>query len=167
MVEYKLHCFINSSRNDSTESNKKRAFYEKKEKTKNENIKNIVNKTKLFILIIFFIKIQISICENPIITLKIQKGVNSIIYKDFKNYISEVYINDIKMENIKTSYDFTENENTVKIILNSQITNCNQMFKDCKFITEISFSNFDSSNINGFSEVFKNCERLTSIDLSD
>ena len=71
------------------------------------------------------------------------------------------------MENIKTSYDFTENENTVKIILNSQITNCNQMFKDCKFITEISFSNFDSSNINGFSEVFKNCERLTSIDLSD
>ena len=167
MVEYKLHCFINSSRNDSTESNKKRAFYEKKEKTKNENIKNIVNKTKLFILIIFYVKLQISICENPIITLKIQKGDNSIINKNFKNYISEVYINDANMTKIETSYNFIEDENTVKIILNSQITNCNKMFMDCKKILEINFSNFDASNITYLSETFKNCEKLISLNLSD
>ncbi len=167
MVDYYLYYSKNSSRNNSSKNNKKRTILKIKEKIINDSTKNIINKRNLFILFIFCIKIQIYICGNPVITLNIQKGVNSIIYKDFKNYISEVYINDIKMENIKTSYDFTENENTVKIILNSQITNCNQMFKDCKFITEISFSNFDSSNINGFSEVFKNCERLTSIDLSD
>ena len=156
MVEY------NSSLND-----KKRTFLKIKEKNINDITKNSINKKILFILFIFFIKIQIYICDNPVITLKIQSGVNSIIYKDFKNYISEVYINDTNMENIETSYNFTQNGTIVKIILNSQITNFNKMFMDCKYITEISFSNFDSSNINKFSEVFKNCERLISINLSD
>ena len=114
MVEYNINAVINTSHNCSIKTNKQKTFFKKKVKFIRGNTKNIINKRILIILIIFYIKIQIYMSDNSVLTLKILKGVNSIIYKDFKNYLSEIYINDINMTNIETSYNFTENENTFK-----------------------------------------------------
>ena len=62
MVNNKRNNMIKVSQNYSTKTNKKKVAY---------------------------IKIQISICENPVITLKIAKGQNSFINNNFKNYLSE------------------------------------------------------------------------------
>ena len=120
-------------------------FYEIKEKACRYNIKFIIKKRIFIILFILFIKFQVIISDNPVITLKIRKkGKNSIIYNDFKMYLSEIYINDENMSNIETSYNFSLEDNTVKIILNSQINNCSKMFMNCRNITEINFTNFES-----------------------
>ena len=168
MVDYEINHIIDSSQNCLIESNKKNIIFGKKEKTFKYLTKNLISKKRLlFLFIILYLNIQNCLCENPVIIIKIAKGQNSFIYRDFKNYLLEVKINDEIMENSITSYTFTEEENTVKLTLNSQINNFNKMFLDCRYIYEINFLNFDSSNINQFSEVFKNCNRLKSIDLSD
>ena len=158
---------INDIQNCSNKTYNNEIFHQK-EKIFKRNLKNSGMKRILFILFTLYIKTQVSECDNPIITLKIKnKGNVTIINEAFKNYLLLVYINDQNMANIETFYDFTEEDNTVKLVLNSQINNFNKMFVDCHNIYEINFTNFDSSNINEFSEVFKNCRKLKSIDLSD
>ena len=158
---------INDRQNCSNKVYNTEIFHQK-EKIFKRNLKNSNIKRILIILFTLYIKIQLSECDNPIITLKIKsKGNISIINEAFKNYLLDEYINDQKHGNIETFYDFTEKDNTVKLILNSQINNFNKMFVDCHNIYEINFTNFNSSNINEFSEVFKNCSKLKSIDLSD
>ena len=79
--------------------------------------KYLMSNRILIILFILYLKFQISISNNPIITLQINNiGNNTIIYKDFKEYLLEVYINDINMTNIDNSYNFTEENNTVKFV---------------------------------------------------
>jgi len=126
----------------------------------------IISQRILIIFMIFYIKMQHFLCDNSGIILKMKdKGNITIIYKDFKKYLSEVYINDVSMTNIETYYNFTVADSTVKLVFNSQINNCNKMFMDCKNINEINFTNFDASNITNLSETFKNCNKLKSIDL--
>ena len=159
---------INVNQNCLIENYGKKCFLVKQEKILKENTKKLINKRLFIILFILYINIQVSINDNPsFITLNITKGNNSIIYKDFKIYLSEVYINEVNMSNIETFYNFTEEVNIVKIVFKSQINNCNKMFMDCKGIYEINFTNFDSSNITNLSQTFQNCNKLKTIDLSE
>ena len=105
-----------------------------RKQSKNSNTKNIINNKILIVLIILYIRIQASISSNNIITLKINKGnkgKSQIINNAFIKFISEIYVNDINMTTIENRINFNENSNTVKIILNSQINNCNGLFKGC------------------------------------
>ncbi len=103
MAYFKRNYIINASQNLSIKANKKSFIHEKQEK-----LKNIKNKRIIIFFIILYIKIKISICDNPVITIKIEKGKNSFINNNFKKYLSEIYINDINITHIDTSYDFTE-----------------------------------------------------------
>ena len=48
----------------------------------------------------------------------------------------------------KGSYNIT-------LKLKTKMKNCSQMFKGCKYITNIDLSLFDSSSVNNMSEMFK------------
>jgi len=160
MVHYKINSKTKVSKNCLIETCIKYIFYEKKEKIFSSNIKYLKSKRILIFLFILYLKIHISISENPVIRLKIKKGYNQIINSNFTKYLLEVHINDINNTNIDNYYYCTEEDNNVTLILNSQINNCSQMFMDCKYVTEINFINFDTSNIIDFSNMFLNCINL-------
>ena len=168
MADYQGNSLINYSKNYLVETNKRTYYFEKQTKFFKYNPKNIMNKRILIILFLLYMKIQISISDNPVITSKINKsGRNKIISMNYIKYLSEVYINDIKMTKIDNFYEFDEGESTVKIKLNAQLTNYSKLFHECSNITEIKFENFDTSNIITLAESFYKCSQLKSIDLSD
>ena len=158
---------INVSKNIIIQSEKKINFVKNQVITIRDNTINIIRQRILFIIFIFYISVQVSLCVNPFITLTIKKGNNTFINNKFKIYLYQVYINDINMETIETYYNYTEVNNTVKLIFKSKIKNCDQMFFNCNNITEIDFTNFDSSEITKLSQTFKNCHQLISINLSN
>ena len=159
MADYQINLIMNIP-----QKNKNKIFLEKQLKA---NRNNMISKRIFIIALILYLNIQASISDEQFITLKIKKGYNQIINAGFINYLSEVYINGQNQTNFCVSYNFTENENTVKLLFNSQITHLNQMFKDCNNIIEIDFTNFDVSNIEKLSETFRYCKQLKSLDLSN
>ena len=166
MVHLKISRKTKVSKNWLIETYIRNSFHEKQEKIFRKNIKYLISKRILIFLFIIYLKIQISISENPVIILKIKKGTHSIINSNFKQYLLKVIINNRRKTATKTSYDLTEEDNNVTLILNSQIDNCSQMFKDCNNISEINFINFDTSNVIDFSNMFLYCQNLKYINLS-
>ena len=83
------------------------------------------------------------------------------------NYPNKIIINGEIQETVKYKYEFQQEENYVKLIWeDNNINNCDCMFKDCIDITEINFTNFDTSNVSKMNSMFYGCKSLTSLDLS-
>ena len=78
----------------------------------------------------------------------------------------EININDISFI-ISTEYNFTEPKNIVKLTYYNNLKNLNCMFLDCQNITEIDFSNFNSSEITACGSMFQSCLSLTSINFTN
>jgi len=68
------------------------------------------------------------------------------------------------------SYMFYECKNITNIDLSSfnsqNVTNMSEMFTGCSKLTNIDFSSFDTQNVTNMSNMFDNCYNLTNIDLS-
>ena len=114
--------------------------------------------------------------NESIIELKIKgKGESkflgdfSQLYGDF-DYPDEIKINSNNSDNLKInkikSFVFTEENNTVQLKWNNNITKCTHMFSGCSNITEIDLSQFDSSKVEIMTSMFEDCSSLTSLDLS-
>ena len=149
---------------------------------KNRNINTIRNFITMiiieFIILLSFINkstnISLRNCftNNSIIILKIkQTGKNNILgppnnIKNF-NYLSDIYINGNR-ENLKSnSYSFDKKENIIKLIWNKPLDDCDNLFKDCYFVSEIDLSKFDTSQVTSMSYMFSDCYKLTSLNLSN
>ena len=52
----------------------------------------------------------------------------------------------------------------IVIKINQNITNCKDMFKNCKNIIEINFIKFDTKKVNNMSCMFHSCSSLKNID---
>ena len=64
-------------------------------------------------------------------------------------------------------YNLTLQTNEIKIKFNNSITNCNVMFYGLFNIINISFVNFDFSQVTSMRSMLENCENLISVDLSN
>ena len=119
-------------------------------------------------LIFIVLNIQIIISEYQNITIKMYEGLNqSIINENYTKFIQEIYINDELQTNIISTYNLSEEYNTIKLIFNSTLIDCSNMFKNCFNIYEIDFKDFNTSEIEFMYGLFYNCNSLKSIDLSD
>ena len=79
----------------------------------------------------------------------------------------EVYINNVKTEKFKKYFRPQQIEAyTIKLSFKQNITDCNGMFQDCKNITSIDLSNFQTENVTDMSYMFNNCTNLITINLS-
>ena len=151
----------------------------------NMNKRNKKNFNKLYILLIQFI-ITINLCIlrsmcNQLSLLNYNFSKIKLIIKGtgeknifgteevFDNiyYPDEIIINGYNQNIINHSYYFNQTENSVELIWYNNINNCSKMFENCKFITDIDFYNFDSSNIKQMTQMFYNCTSLVSINLSN
>ena len=106
------------------------------------------------------------------ITLKIKgRGYKNILTSSGwftrDNYPKKIIINSIIQETVKYEYEFMQEENYVELIWDdNNINSCDCMFKDCVDITEINFTNFDTSNVLIMNSMFNGCKSLTYLNLS-
>jgi len=104
------------------------------------------------------------------ITLKIKgTGTKQIFSSNsrFTNYPNEVYINGNKQNVVTHSYNLNQEDNFIELIWNNLINSCVCMFFECSDITEIDFSNFNTSNVEYMNQMFYGCSSLTSLNLSN
>ena len=93
----------------------------------------------------------------------------SLINSSCASYISDMYIDGVKQNNIILSYIFNEiGEHEMIYVVDSEqtLTSCENMFRECSDLTSIDLSNFDTSNVTTMYGMFNTCRSLTSLDIS-
>ena len=110
-------------------------------------------------------------CQNNKVIIKVKgEGLNKVFDSGLSVYPKRILINGVEQNSISTSYEFEDSQNgynKVELIWDNIVSNCCNMFRGCSNITEIDFSNFDSSEVNHMNSMFKDCTSLTSLDLSN
>ena len=106
---------------------------------------------------------------NSEITIKIKgNGTQSIINNKFHYTPDKIYINGIGQNYTRMEvFNLNNEENTIKIQLNKQLTFCQEMFLGLSNITEIDLSKFDSSCVKNTSMMFANCSSLKSLNFTN
>lgn len=66
-----------------------------------------------------------------------------------------------------SGYDGTELDNEIANLDTSNITNMNDMFYQCRSLTNLDLSNFDTSKVTSMNQMFSYCSKLTSLDVSN
>ena len=91
---------------------------------------------------------------------------NNVIY--FNNTPDKILING-EIQNYRNIfvYELSNYYNTITMIWENQLTNCNLMFYGLENILEVDFSKFDSSKITSFYCMFDGCTSLLSVNLSN
>jgi len=105
------------------------------------------------------------------ILLKTQgTGFVTIFNGENKFLPNEIYINDIKANEIKRQYYFDDSDdiiNNFKLIWYNEINSTKNMFYTCNKIIEIDFSNFDTSEVTDMIRMFGECTSLISLNISN
>ena len=150
-----------------------------KNKNKNKSIssKTILNTNKIFsfmknLMIFYFINsiLLVSSLDSSytevIITIE-GTAEQQILSEDFGIIPDQVYINNVLQDDASLMVDITGNYvNNITIKWNYLLTSCRRMFSDLTSITNIYFTNFDTSNVTDLSYMFNGCTSLTSLDLN-
>ena len=118
----------------------------------------------IYLIILLF---QGILCSESIITITINESGEQKILSDNFNFLpDQVFINDVSQSSpIKKKYSLSSPENTIKMIWNTQLTNCSNMFNGLSKIIKIDLSQFDSSKVLDLSRMFFKCFGITEIDL--
>ena len=102
--------------------------------------------------------------------------VNNIEYSENdNNYCNENDIKEnieIKIEGKKIDFSYSykfedEGEYKIEYLIKKNLTKTNNMFSDCKYLTSLNLSNFNTQNVKNMSYMFYNCEHLINLDLSN
>ena len=89
-------------------------------------------------------------------------------FKALNNDNTELYIdNNIQKEFSKFFKPSKTGEYTIKLVIKTKITNCNNMFYNCKNITSVDLTSFDSSEVTDTSGMFRRCFHLKEIIFGD
>ena len=112
-------------------------------------------------------KLILSSNDNKII-LKVKgkgNGLVKILNSGYNNMPTSYYLNDDQdpITFSEDSIDLQDSINKVELIFDTNVENCNSMFKGCSDILEIDLSNFISSNIQDINSMFEDCTSLKNI----
>ena len=97
--------------------------------------------------------------------IKIKNEHNKLLEMNELN--TELYINDIKYKFQKYFKFENTGEYKIKIKLNFLIKDCGFMFYNCKNITNIDLSNFNTKNVTNMQGMFAGCKSLKNLNLSN
>ena len=135
--------------------------------------KKYANNIKYFqfnfsILNILVILLLFSLSKNSKIIINIpEKGNQNILSENFESSPDKIIINNNIVDSNITSYNFPNENNIVELIWNNPINNCSFMFENCKGISKIDVSNFDSSKVEDMTKMFHQCYKLESLNLTN
>ena len=170
-----------NKRNNTRNIYKENKFLKTKNNKNNTKFKYINNSTNIKIMIyIILLFIAIYLTKKPIpinkrklnyvseIVITISGSGEQSILSDGYSYLpSEVYINEEKQNQILKKYDLSLTENTVRMVWNSLLTNCSNMFYGVTNAIKIDFSKFDSSNVINMYKMFYRCSKLQEINFDN
>ena len=156
----------------------KNIFYEKRFKYGNsKRLSNFLFVFKLIFIWTVLSQLNLNIIKVSgmlSISVKYKKWNGRILFCD-NYYGCEYYYtipNKIKINNgaeenysDEVTYDLNEEENTVEFIWENDVENCGCLFSGCESITEIDFSNFDTSKVTYMEHMFTLCTNLNSLNL--
>ena len=80
---------------------------------------------------------------------------------------TDIIINNAHIDNFTNEYNFTSDENIIKIYFDNNKADYKCLFYECTTINEIDFSNFDTSNVNNMRSMLKGCSSLASINFEN
>ena len=94
-------------------------------------------------------------------------GNVKLFSEEYTIFPDEIYINSINQSEIKKEYYLVTLDNNITLIWYDQLTTTSYMFYNCKDITEIDLSIFDSSETNKMNSMFRGCSSLISLYLAN
>ena len=143
-------------------------------KSINHKINNIFN-NKVFSLLLYLLlliffpslskEINVLILSNEII-IKIKGTGDQAILDSRVQIPSQIYLNNESQSDMYTVYNLSKEINEIRIVWDSPINSCNNMFYDFINIIEADLSKFDASKVTSMSNMFKGCSSLISINLN-
>ena len=101
------------------------------------------------------------------IILKIGKGNNEVYSNYYYKDPNIIYINENKQKTIKRDYNFEESENSVILIWEKPITNCQYMFNSCNKIIYMDLTHFNTSQVTDMFCMFEGCNNLKYLNVSN
>ena len=113
-------------------------------------------------MIILLLNIGLNLCDSEIYVIVEGGGVQNILNERFKTDPSQVKINGITKNCLK-SCQLEGDKNDVSLIFNVIFISCEYMFYRLENITEIDFSNFDFSQVTDISYMLSGCKKLEKI----
>ena len=127
------------------------------------------NNWMIILLILEFLINMISGSFNNEIVIIIKGiGKHRFIGENYIQSIKSVYINNTNVNITNNEINLVEYENIIKIeIYLEYVNSLNFLFKNCKNITFIDLSNFNSTSKNGMHGMFEGCTNLESINFSN
>ena len=145
--------FIYDSIKKKPSKDSKKIKTKKSKKTINKNIKNIIE-----------MELENNNNSRDIYFLDNSKNHDGL--EELNKDNTEIYINNIKIEYQK-HFEFSKGNFKIQIIIYGIITNCSNMFINCKNITSIDLSKFCTENVTNMKNMFKKCSNLTNINLQN
>ena len=119
--------------------------------------------TTIVSILIFNLVVTNILAENlnySLILLKVNSTGNISLFNS--GYCSnhapnpdEIYINDIKQNNINSFYYLNNTENTIKLLWKNSVKSTCGMFSGCSQINEIKLLNFNSSQVTDTRSMFR------------
>jgi len=101
------------------------------------------------------------------IALKVNKiGMQFILNKSFRTLPNKILVNGKEIDKVDSQINLTEANSLIELFWNEPITNCHGMFEEMVNISEINFTDFDTSKVTDMSNMFMSCESLEELDLS-
>ena len=105
--------------------------------------------------------------SQPILNINTIELVDNY-YISFNDLPTEIIVNGKTQTTIgKYVYNLNEGNNYIILKWNYSITNCDFMFYNLNYITEVDLSNFDSSKVTSMKKMFFFCHSLESINLTN
>ena len=126
----------------------------------------------LMILLCIFISPEATISTRKLesiskISLKSDEiGFQYIINESFQPLPDKILINGLEVNQTVPKIVINEEGSIIELIWNNPLSNCHAMFKGMSHISEINFTDFDTSKVTDMSKMFMNCESLENLDLS-
>ena len=101
------------------------------------------------------------------IALKVNEiGMQSILNKSFRPLPNKILVNGKEIDMVDSQINVTDTNSVIELFWNETITNCSEMFAEMSNISEINFTDFDTSKVTDMSNMFMNCKSLKELDLS-
>ena len=132
---------------------------------------NTFRKNKIYSILIFLIFISIistSYEETNIITVYMDSSSTNMnfIGNGFSPMPTQILINGQELTPISTSHTFSDPDNTIKLIWNTDVTICNSMFISCQ-MKKVDLSEFNLSNVVDMTKMFSLCSKLEEVIISN
>ena len=126
----------------------------------------------LFIQIFPYYKFNLIDYKSSYVMVKVKGSGNKYVFyhgicSPGSNIPDEVWINEVKQDNVKTRYDLVKEENNIKLVWYNSVSKAQCMFRSCNDITEIDFSNFDSSQVNNIVWMLEGTTSLITLNLAN